>query len=235
MIGDFYATFSVTVSETQDVERAKLERPLGVHPKNGKPMLARWGKYGPYVAMGDPDDESEKPKYASLRSNQRIETITLEDAVELFKLPRVLGQTSEGVDIRANVGRFGPYVQEGKLFASIPKEEDPITITLERAVQLLTEKKIAEANKIIATLSEDCQVLRGRYGPYVKMNGINLRIPKDTDAETLTLEDCQQLYEEQKDKPKRGGRKKAAAKKPTARKKATAKKTTAKKTTTKKK
>lgn len=208
MIGSFYSDFSKTVSDTKEhAERVSKERALGDHPENGKPIIAKFGKFGPYVQLGSSDEE-EKPKYASLRKDQRLDTITMEEALDLFKLPRILGQR-DGEDIRVNIGRYGPYVQLGKIFASIPKEEDPYSIELPRAVELLDEKINAAKNKIIKEFNDDIQVLNGRYGPYIKAHGKNIRIPKGTKPEELTLEACQKLYEENKDKPKRGrGRKK---------------------------
>ena len=123
-------------------------------------------------------------------------------SMELFKLPRVLGEM-EGNDIRANIGRFGPYIQLGKEFFSIPKGEDAYSVTLERAVQIIDDKRNAEKNKVIKEFGPDIQVLNGRFGPYIKMNGANVKIPKDKKAEELTLEECNALFESQKDKPKK--------------------------------
>lgn len=207
MIGAFYQDFAPHVEEIKETaERAGGERELGVDPKSGKPIIARLGRYGPMIQIGSSEDE-EKPQYAKLRSEQRLETITLEDAMELFKLPRALGE-HEGENVRANIGRYGPYVQIGKLFVSLPEEEDPYTIELPRAIELIIEKRKAEANKVIHQFNDEVQVLRGRYGPYIKAHGDNVRIPKGTEPETLTLEDCERLYEENKNKPKRGRAKK---------------------------
>jgi DNA topoisomerase-1 len=142
-----------------------------------------------------------------LRSDQRLDSVTIEDALDLFKMPRILGQMEEQ-DIKVNIGRFGPYVQLGKLFCSIPKDEDPYELTLPRAIEIIEAKKLAEKNKLIKDFGEAGQVLNGRYGPYVKLHGINIKIPKDQKPEELTLEQCEKLYEEQKDKPKRGRGKK---------------------------
>ncbi|MEM0995887.1 MAG: type I DNA topoisomerase [Bacteroidota bacterium] len=208
MIGNFYGDFAETVEITkEEADRVSKERYLGEHPKNGEPIYAKFGKYGPFVQLGETSEEV-KPKYSSLRSDQRLDTITLEDAIDLFRLPRILGNMDEQ-DIKVNVGRYGPYVQLGKLFVSIPKEEDPYNLGLERAIELIEAKKEADRNKIIQDFGEEGQVLNGRWGPYIKMQGKNIKIPKDMKAEELTLEDCKKLYEEQKDKPKRGrGRKK---------------------------
>ncbi len=219
MISTFYLDFAETVKDTKDnAKRVGKERPLGVHPKNGKNLTAKFGKYGPFVQMGDtPEEGGEKPTYASLRKDQLLDTITLDEAVELFKLPRDLGEL-ESLKVRANIGRFGPYIQMGKEFFSIPKGEDPYEITLERAAQIIDDKRNAEKNKLIKELAPDVQVLNGRFGAYVKMRGLNLKIAKGTEPSSLTMEDCEQLFLEQKDKPKgkapRG--KVAAAKAPTA-------------------
>jgi DNA topoisomerase I len=202
MIDTFYTDFSETVKDTKDnAQRVGKERPLGVHPKTGKPMIAKFGRYGPFVQMGETVEGGEKPTYASLRKDQLLDTITLEEAVELFKLPRDLGEF-ESQKVKANIGRFGPYIQLGKEFFSIPKGEDPYEVTLERAIQIIDDKRNAEKNKLIKELAPDVQVLNGRFGPYVKMKGANLKIPKGTDPATLTLEACEKLFEEQKDKPK---------------------------------
>ncbi len=203
MISTFYLDFSETVQDTKDnAKRVGKERVLGIHPKSGKTLTAKFGKYGPFVQMGDtPEEGGEKPTYASLRKDQLLDTISLDEAVELFKLPRDLGEL-ESLKVKANIGRFGPYIQMGKEFFSIPKGEDPYEITLERAAQIIDDKRNAEKNKLIKEIAEDIQVLNGRFGPYVKMKGLNLKIAKGTEPATLTLEDCEKLYAEQKDKPK---------------------------------
>lgn len=209
MIGGFYKGFAETVEETKEkADRVNSERILGQDPKTGRRISVRFGKYGPFAQIGEPDDEDKK--YASLRRDQRLETITLEEAIELFKLPRILGEKDE-LPIKVNIGRFGPYVQLGKKYYSIPKGEDPYEVSLERALEIIKEKDIADANKIIQEFNEDVTILNGRWGPYIKAYGKNIKIlPKGTDPKTLTLEDCEKLYQEQKDKPKRGrgGRKK---------------------------
>lgn len=203
MISTFYLDFSETVQDTKDnAKRVGKERVLGIHPKNGKTMTAKFGRFGPFVQMGDtPEEGGEKPTYASLRKDQLLDTITLDEALELFKLPRDLGEL-EGQKVKANIGRFGPYIQLGKEFYSIPKGEDPYEITLQRAAEIIDAKRDAEKNKVIKELAPDVQVLNGRFGPYVKMKGANLKIAKGADPATLTLEDCEKLFEEQKDKPK---------------------------------
>jgi len=150
------------------------------------------------------DDNEEKPLYASLKKDQSIQTITLEDALELFKLPRTLGEI-EGEIVKANVGRFGPYVQIGKTFVSIPKEEDPMTISLQRAQELFQEKKNADASKILKVFDgrDDVQILDGKWGAYLKLGKNNYKLPKDTEINTLELETCLELAAEQDKSPKK--------------------------------
>ncbi|MEM9986286.1 MAG: DNA topoisomerase, partial [Bacteroidota bacterium] len=212
MLEGFYQSFEPMVEKTvEEAERHKGERALGEHPKSGKPIIARLGRYGPMVQMGSTEDE-EKPQFAKLRANQRLETITLEEALDLFRLPRTLGEYEEQV-VKANIGRFGPYVQLGKLFASLEEEDDPYTIELERAIVLIEKKREIERNKIIKRFDEEVQILRGRWGPYLKYQGNNVKIPKDVNPESLTREDCDRLFEEHQSKPKkgRGGRKKSSS------------------------
>lgn len=214
MLSDFYEDFDPLIKEiAETAERASGERELGEDPKTGKMVVARLGRYGPMVQLGN--QEEEEKKFASLRKDQRLETITLEEALDLFKLPRVLGEFEEQ-PVKANIGRFGPYVQLGRLFASLEEGDDPYTIDLERGIELIKKKREIEANKIIKTLAEDIQILRGRWGPYLKYQGTNVKIPKDVEPDTITLDDAHKLFEENKNKPKRGGKKKAAAKKSTS-------------------
>jgi len=213
MIESFYKPFHKTVEHTlEHADRAKGERELGVDPKSGRPVFARIGRYGAMVQIGQVEDE-EKPKFASLLKGQSIETIKLEEALELFKLPRTLGEF-EGKEIDAAIGRFGPYVRWGNLFASLKKDsgDDPFTIELDRAIELVKEKQEIEKNKYIKTFDEDkdVQVLNGRYGPYIKIGRKNFKIPKDKKPEELTLEECREIA---KAAPaKRGGRKTTKAK-----------------------
>ena len=205
MIKEFYKPFHDTVEDTlENSERATGERELGTHPKSGRKIIARIGRFGPMVQIGDEQIDGEKPEFASLRGNQSINSITLEEALELFKLPRTLGE-HEGLVVKANVGRFGPYVQHGKLFASIPKEEDPITIDFDRAVELILQKKEEDAKKVIKLFpeNEDVQLLNGRWGAYLKIGRKNYKLPKDVEPEKLTLEECLEIAENQP-APKRG-------------------------------
>ena len=209
MISEFYEPFALKVETTKkEANRVSKEVFLGNDPKTKLPIYAKFGKYGPYVQLGENPEEgsTEKPKYASLKSDQMLETVTLENALELFKMPRTLGELEEQ-PVKANIGRFGPYVQLGKLFVSVPKDEDVFTLTFERAVELIREKQLAEANKLIKEIAEDIQVLNGRYGPYIKMRGENLRIPKEVKPEDIDLEMAEKLFSENKKKPKRGRKK----------------------------
>ena len=213
----------------QNVTRGDVaqERELGIDPKSGKPVFVRMGRFGPFVQIGTKDDE-DKPKFAGLRPGQKMNDITLAEGLELFKLPRKLGQTPDGQAVAASVGRFGPYVRYGDKFVSIRGEDDPYTITLERALELIEEKKIADANRIIQDFEDvGIQVLNGRYGPYITDKSKNARVPKDRDPKSLTLEECQELLAAAPARGRRGGKKKAAKKKAT---KKTAKKAAKKKT-----
>ncbi|HEY8538319.1 MAG TPA: DNA topoisomerase I, partial [Steroidobacteraceae bacterium] len=168
-------------------------RELGVDPVSGRPISVRYGKYGPFVQAGTKDDK-EKPKFASLRPHQRMDTITLEEALELFKLPRTLGHMPTGEPIKVAIGRFGPYIQYGpKKFVSI-KDDDPYEIDLPRAMELIRAKEELDANRIILDFPEaGIQVLNGRFGPYVTDRVKNAKIPKERDPKTLTLEECREL------------------------------------------
>jgi DNA topoisomerase-1 len=169
-------------------------RELGIDPASSKPVSVRMGRYGPFVQIGTRDDE-EKPRFAGLRPGQRMGTITLEEGLALFALPRDLGETPEGEAMSVGIGRFGPYVRYGSKFVSI-KQDDPYTITRERGLELIEAKKHADANRTIKRFEEaGIQILRGRYGPYVTDGSRNGRIPKDRDAATLTLDECRALLE----------------------------------------
>ncbi len=189
-------------------------RQLGIDPASGKPLSVRYGKYGPFVQIGTKDDE-EKPKFASLRPHQRMDALTFDEAIELFKLPRTVGTTGSGEPIRVAIGRFGPYVQYGaKKFVSI-KDDDPYTVELPRALELIQAKEEFDANRTILDFPEaGIQVLNGRYGPYITDRVKNAKIPKDRDPKTLTLDECKELIAAAPVRPK-GGRfgQKTAAKK----------------------
>jgi DNA topoisomerase-1 len=184
------------------------------------------GRYGPFVQIGTKDDE-EKPKFAGLRPGQKMNEITLPEALELFKLPRKLGETPDGLPVSASVGRFGPYVRYGDKYVSI-KDDDPYTIELPRALEVIEEKRIADAERIIQDFEEEgIQVLNGRYGPYITDKAKNARVPKDQDPKSLTLEECRELLAAA---PVRGSRGKKKTARTTATKKTPTKKKAKKKT-----
>ena len=210
MISNFYQDFEPQVERTlnEKTEHRVGERELGVDPKSGKPVSVKIGRFGPVVQMGTPSDD-EKPQFANLTKGQSIETITLEEALELFKLPRTLGEL-EGQVVKANVGRFGPYVQLGKLFVSIPKGEDPMDITLERAAELIQEKRLKEEQSHLKQFDEDpdLEVRAGRWGSYIAYKGKNYKLPK-SDAERateLTYDECKKIIEAEAKKPATRGR-----------------------------
>ena len=190
------------IERTVTREQVAQARELGKDPATGKPITVRMGRFGPFVQIGTKDDE-EKPRFAGLRPGQKMDAVTLADAMELFKLPRTLGDTEAGETIVANVGRFGPYVKYGAKYASL-KEDDPYTITLERAREVIRAKQIADADRIIQDFpAEGIQVLNGRYGPYITDKKKNAKIPKDRDPKTVTLEECRAMLAVA---PERGGR-----------------------------
>ncbi len=237
----FWGPFKELVAEkaeTVDRSEATGARELGTDPKSGKPVSVRLGRYGPYAQIGDKDTD-EKLEFASLRPGQSMHTITLEDALELFKLPRKLGQ-DKGEEVSVGIGRFGPFAKRGSVYASLKKEDDPYTIDLARAVFLIEEKEEIARNRIIKEFDgSDIQVLNGRFGPYISDGKLNGKIPKDREPASLTLDEVQKLLEETGKPVRRGfGAKKAAAKKAPAKaavkadgaaKKAAAKKAPAKK------
>ena len=185
-------------------DEAAQSRELGTDAATGKPISVRMGRFGPFVQIGTRDDE-DKPRFAGLRPGQKMDTITLDEALQLFQLPRKLGVNAEGEALEANIGRFGPYIKYGSKYASLKAEDDPYTITLERACEVVTAKKLADANRIIQDFGiDDIQVLNGRYGPYITDKDRNARIPKDRDPKTLTLEECRALLEAAPQRPGRG-------------------------------
>jgi DNA topoisomerase-1 len=189
MLKKFYYPFHKDVVKTiEESERNIGERFIGIDPQTGKKVIARIGRFGPLVQIGDAND-NEKPLYAKIPNNLSIQTITLEEALNLFKLPKVLGKYNNK-DVVVNIGRFGPYVMYDGGFVSIPKDDDPYTITLERAIELIESKQATQQSKIIQNFeNEGIQVLNGRYGPYIAYNKKNYKIPKDKDPKSLTLEE----------------------------------------------
>jgi DNA topoisomerase-1 len=214
LLEEFWRPFTKLVEHTENNvtrEQASQARVLGTDPTSGRPVSVRMGRYGAFVQIGTKDDE-EKPKFAGLRPGQKMDSITLDSALDLFKLPRELGATQEGEPVSANIGRFGPYVRYGNKFVSI-RGDDPYTITFERALELIAEKKIADANRLIRDFPDaGIQVLNGRYGPYVTNKQKNAKIPKDKTPSELTLEECQALLAAAPERRARGARKKTASK-----------------------
>jgi DNA topoisomerase-1 len=206
MIDQFYKPFHNQVETTLEVSDYKnAERELGTDPETGKPVIARMGRYGPVIQIGLKDENSdEKPRFASMLKGQHIETITLEEAMQLFRLPRSLGDF-EGKEMTVAIGRFGPYVKHNNAFFSLKRNiDDPYTIKPERAIELIEEKREKEKNKYIKTFDDepDLQVLNGRWGPYIAFKKKNYKIPKGTDAKELSKEDCMKIIDEAAKKKK---------------------------------
>ena len=238
LLREFWTPFIERVNEKEESvsrQEAQLARELGTDPKTGKPVIVRVGRYGPFAQIGQAEDE-EKPAFAGLRPGQKMDHITLEEALELFKLPRDLGETDDGEPIQANIGRFGPYVRYGQRnFVSL-KEVDPLDVTREQALELIAEHKQMLKDRVIKAFPEHgIEILKGRYGPFITDGNVNAKVPKDVEPDSLDLETCQKLIAEAPPKGRRGkfGKKKAAKKKAT-KKKATKKKATKKKATKKK-
>jgi DNA topoisomerase-1 len=212
MLKSFYTPFHKLIEQSGGIDRSKVgaSREIGTDPKSGKPIIARFGRFGPMLQLGTTDSD-EKPQFSPLPKGEKIETVTLEQALEMFKLPRLVGKTADGQDIKANVGRFGPYIQVGKLFVSI-KSEDPRTITLEKALELYDEKLRTEAEKNIADFGDGIKVLNGRYGPYITNGKKNAKIPKDTDPKSITHDEAKKLLAEAPAKSSRRTTQKSARK-----------------------
>ena len=224
-IADFYKDFHPTINDVSSLrlEHKVGERLLGNDPKTGLPIMVKIGRYGPLVQMGSADNEN-KPRFASLQRGQSIETLTLEEAIKLFDLPRDLGEF-EGSVVTIGVGHYGPYVKHNGKFASIPKEMSPTSITLDEAIEIIKAHRDAEAKKVLKTFDEDpdIKVMNGRFGPYIVYKKQNVKIPKGKEAESLTLEDCRAIVADESN-----------ISKGTAGKRATRARSTAKKSTSKK-
>lgn len=211
LIRNFYKNFNPEVEKAleEKTEHKVGERQLGVDPESGRVMSVKIGRYGPMAQLGTSDD-NEKPRFATLKPGQSIESITLEEAIDLFKLPRTLGLFEEQ-PVVVNTGKYGPYVNHGKLFASIPKDEDPLSLTIERAIELIMERRKADAEKFIKCFDEDkdLQVLNGRFGPYLSYKKKNVKLPKSmaTRAAELTYEECKAVIDGEEKKPARSRRK----------------------------
>ena len=220
MIDAFYGSFHERVEATEAIDRSEVDtsRELGKDPKTGRTLLVRLGPYGPMAQIGTTEEleEEEKPKYASLLKGQLLESITFEEAVNLFKLPREVGTYEEKV-ITAAIGRFGPYIRHDSKFVSLKGDDDPFTVEQDRAIELIEAKRKADAEKFIKSFDEnpEVQVLNGRYGPYIKVGKKNVKIPKDQEPKDLTLKECLDLAEKAPERKARGGKRKTktAAKK----------------------
>ena len=203
VIDEFYTEFAPLIEQTMTAkqERKVGERVLGTDPKSGRPVSVKIGRFGPVVQVGLASD-TEKPRFAQLQKGQSIDTITLEEALELFALPRTLGEY-ENMPLVVNVGRFGPYVQLGKQYVSLPTGTDPMTLTMEEGIELIEKKRQFEQQRQIKTFAEnpDVEILNGRYGPYIAMGGKNYKIPAGTDPASLDLAACMAIIEKAAEKP----------------------------------
>ena len=207
MIKSFYSPFHKEVETTiQTAEKARGERDLGIDPQTGKKVSVRIGRFGPFVQIGETEEE-EKPRFASLRSGQMIETITLEEALELFKLPKKVG-VFEDKEMSVAIGRFGPYIRHNNQFYSLPKELDPLDVTEETAISIIKEKRIKDAEKVIKTFDEnpDARIENGRWGPYIKFGKQNIKIPKGKEPKDITYADVVALAESAEKEPKKAGK-----------------------------
>ena len=200
MMDAFYHDFHPLVEKTMNTktEHKVGERMLGIDPVSGKPVSVKIGRYGPIIQIGSAEDE-EKPRFAQLAKGFTIETITLEEALDSFKLPRTLGEFEDKV-VTVGVGRFGPYIRHDNAFVSIPKDADPMVISLEEAIELILSKRNAVVNKVIKTFEEEpgLQILNGRYGPYIAYEKKNYKIPENVEPKDLNLEACFKVIELQK-------------------------------------
>ena len=214
-IGRFYEGFHPNIEQVASMrlEHKVGERLLGIDPKSGKPVSVKIGRYGPLVQLGSTDAE-EKPRFASLQKGQSVSTLTLDEALRLFELPRTLG-TLDGEPVVVAVGKYGPYVKRGKSFVSVPADIAPLEITLEQAEQLFAEKQEADKQKVLKTFDEDPDilVLNGRYGPYISYKKKNYKIPRKQDASALSLADCRAIIESESNATKPATRRRARAKK----------------------
>ena len=213
ILHEFYTPFHQLIEKSSEIDRSTVgsNREVGTDPKSGKPILARFGRFGPMLQLGATDSE-DRPRFAPMPKGAKIETVTLEQALEMFKLPRLVGQTTDGKDINANIGRFGPYIQIDKLFVSI-KPEDPLTISLEKALELYEAKLRTEAEKNIADFGDGIKILNGRFGPYATNGKKNVKIPKDTKPESITHDQAKEMLKNAPVKPARARTKSKKSKK----------------------
>jgi DNA topoisomerase-1 len=205
---EFYGDFHPSVENTLAVknETKAGERILGIDPQSGKQVSVKIGRFGPVAQIGKAEDE-EKPRFAQLKKEMSIESVSLEEVLDLFKLPRELGEY-EGATITIGAGRFGPYIYHNKAYTSLPKGTDPMSITLEEAIDLIKEKLNAEAQRHIKQFAEEpeLEIMNGRFGPYIAYKGSNYKIPKDIVPQDLTLDACHELIKLQEGKTTKGRR-----------------------------
>jgi DNA topoisomerase-1 len=226
MIDKFYKPFHNDIEKSKGISRPTTsEKVLGVDPKTGKQVSVRIARFGPVAQLGVSDEEQaeNKPVYASLKKGQLIESISLEEALKLFDLPRNVGQY-EGAELVVAIGRFGPYVRFGKQFVSLGKNDDPYTVTKERAIELIEEKRLKDKEKTIKDFGE-IKVLNGRFGPYIYFEGNNYKLPKDIDKNSLTKQQCEELIKQQGLKPAKSKAVKSSPKETTTKKVTSVKKT----------
>ena len=204
MLDHFYTPFHKLIENSDDIDRSTVAkaREIGIDPASGKPILARFGRFGPMLQLGSGDEKDNKPQFAPLPTGRKIETVTLEEALYAFKLPRIVGETIDGETIKANIGRFGPYIQINKLFVSI-KPLDPHTITLDEALDLYSKKLKTEAEKNIVDFNDGIKILKGRFGPYITDGTKNVKIPKDTEPSKITHDQAKELLKTTPDSKKR--------------------------------
>lgn len=233
LLAAFWKDFKPRVDEKMELRREEVSeaRVIGTDPVSGKPVSARLGRYGPFVQIGTKDDE-DKPRFASLRANQRIDTLTLDDALALFTLPRMLGHLDSGEEVAVNIGRFGPYVRYGSQFVSLKKDDDPYTVELPRAIELIEQKAAAlEAATLVRFGDTGIRIIKGRFGPYITDGERKAPLPRGKDPEALSVFECEAYLTEAaaakkagkgkgKAKTKSAPAKKATAAKPAAKKKA---------------
>ncbi|MFA5940018.1 MAG: DNA topoisomerase I [Sinimarinibacterium sp.] len=215
LLAEFWTAFKQLVDEKQELSRAEVSeaRQIGTDPVSGKPVSARLGRFGPFVQIGTKDD-ADKPRFASLRANQRIDTITLDAALALFQLPRKLGTLPNGEEVQVNIGRFGPYVRHGSSFVSLKKDDDPYTVELPRAIELIEQKAAALEAATIKVFGESgIRIVKGRFGPYITDGKRRARIPKGRDAESLSGLECEAYLAEANPPPTKKTTRKSAAKK----------------------
>ena len=208
MINDFYKDFHKQIMETSDNSgKFSGEKFLGIDPVSGKNVFVKIGRFGPVAQIGDTESE-EKPKFAGLNKDQSIETITLEEVLDLFAFPRILGEY-EDAEIQVAIGRFGPYIKHNNTFYSLSKLDDPAIVSFQRAIEIIETKRKADIDNIVSTYPEnpDIKVLKGRFGIYISLNKQNYKIPKTYDATNLSYQDCLDIINDPNNASKKRGKK----------------------------